>query len=256
MDFHRPSVRAARARQWPGSARNLWLPAFGLAAALTIAGCGSSSDEDSASADDVDLPAELVAADADDDTTDGDGRVDTGDGVSGDEGDAFGGPEGSEVAIEDVETVPAEPIDTDSVELSDDAPAAVIEKVADEIAGADESEAGDELLDAVDPVDGAEQPPSEPDGRSRNGYGELLVLDEEASLACANVEIAIGQLDEGRSDAAGDHVRSGAERAEASGIADIRSWADPLRAAAGVEAGDPAALIGFLTVCTEGGYEL
>ncbi len=251
MDFHRPSFCAARARQWPVPAGRRWLPALGLAAALTVAGCGSSSDEASVPADAVDLPAELVAADGDDDAAD---QAGDGDGASGDATDT-GGP-GWEVVIEDVETVPAEPIDTDTVELSGDAPAAVIDKVADEIAASDGGEAGDELLDAVDPVDGAEQPPSEPDGRSRNGYGELLRLDDEASLACANVEIAIGQLDEGRSALAGDHVRSGAEQAEASGIADIRSWAAPLRAAAAVEAGDPAALIGFLTVCTEGGYEL
>ncbi len=253
MDFHRPSVRAARARHWPGPIGKRWLPALGLVAALTAAGCGSSSDEASAPLDAADLPAELIAADGDD----GEGRTGDGDGAAGDATDTTDAADGgSDVVIEDVETVPAEPIDTDSVELSDDAPAAVIDKVADEIAASDDGGTGGELLDAVDPVDGAEQPPSEPDGRSRNGYGELLVLDDEASLACANVEIAIGELDEGRGDVAGDHVRSGADRAEASGIADIRSWADPLRAAAAVEAGDPAALIGFLTVCTEGGYEL
>lgn len=238
------------------SVANRWLPALGLAAVLTAAGCGSPSDETSAPADAVDLPAELVAADGDDGAAGADDQSEDGGDGSGEATDAVDGSPGWGVAIEDVETVPAEPIDPDSVELSDDAPATVIDKVADEIASADGTGAGDGLLDAVDPVDGAEQPPSEPDGRSRNGSGELLVLDEEASLACANVEIAIGQLDEGRGDVAGDHVRSGADSAEASGIADIRSWADPLRAAAAVEAGDPAALIGFLTVCTEGGYEL
>lgn len=245
MDFHRPSVRAARARHWPRAIGRRWLPALGLAAGLTAAGCGSTTDDVSAPPD-ADLPVELVAADGDSASA-GDGGAE-----AGDDSDIV------VAAVED-ETPPAEAVDPGSVELSDDAPAEVIDRVAEEMASAgDLPEAGDggQLLDAVEPVDRNERPAIEPDGRARNGYGELLVLDDEASLACANVEIAIGHLDEGLAGVAGDHVRFGAERAEASGIADIRSWADPLRAAAELASSDPAALIGFLTVCTEGGYEL
>lgn len=257
MDFHLPSRRAARARTrppWRRSIAGLALAAGFAAVGFTAAGCGATDEEAALEGGDRDagrLPAELVAADDTDidDNTDTDGA---GDGSSGQ--NPSGTIDGFE-PVEDVETVPAEALDSDAVDLTDDAPDAVIDEVADEIAASGDAE---ELLDTVDPVDRADTAPTEPDGRSRNGFGELLELDAEANLACGNIEIAIGRLDDGLRTQAGDHIRAAADRAEDSGIADIRAWSDPLRSAAGGDAdrGDPAVLIGFLTVCAEGGYEL
>lgn len=207
-----------------------------VVASVAVTSCGSAGDD---AADVTDgLPAELAA----DGTDTGDGQTDAG---AVDDLDGFG-------AVEDVEAEPAQTLDTDAVDLTGDEPAEVIEQVADEVAAADD---GQELLDAVEPVDEAGDPPAEPDGRTRNGSGELVELDAEASLACANVEIAIGQLDDGLAVQAGELVRSGAAQADASAIADIQSWAQPLLVAADT-IDDPAPLVGFLTVCTEGGYEL
>lgn len=234
MDFHRPPSCAARKRCASVVRRSLGVV---LVAGLAAAGCSSSADDASETASD--LPTELAADDVEN-GADGEGGAGTEDDLDG-----FG-------AVEDVETVPAEPVDVATVDLTGEAPAEVIEEAADEIAGAED---GDELLDALEPVDDAADAPSEPDGRTRNGSGELVELDAEASLACANIEIAIGQLDGGFSAQAGEHVRSGAAQAEASGIADIRSWAQPLLVAADT-IDDPAPLVGFLSVCTKGGYEL
>jgi hypothetical protein len=231
MDFHRPPSCAARKRRALVVRRSLGVV---LVAGLAAAGCSSSADDASEPASD--LPAELAA----DDVENGDGGTGTEDDLDG-----FG-------AVEDVETVPAVPVDADTVELTSEAPAEVIEDAAEELAGAED---GDELLDTLEPVDDAADAPSESDGRTRNGSGELVELDAEASLACANIEIAIGQLDGGFAAQAGEHVRSGAAQADASGIADIRSWAQPLLVAADT-IDDPAPLVGFLSVCTKGGYEL
>lgn len=233
MDFHRPPSCAARKRLAPIVRRSLGVV---LVAGLAAAGCSSSAEDASETASD--LPTELAADDVEN------GAADGGAGAE-DDLDGFG-------AVEDVETVPAESVDVDTVELTGEDPAEVIEEAADEIADADD---GGELLDTLEPVDDAADAPSEPDGRTRNGSGELVELDAEASLACANIEIAIGQLDGGFSAQAGEHVRSGAAQAEASGIADIRSWAQPLLVAADT-IDDPAPLVGFLSVCTKGGYEL
>ena len=209
------------------------------------------------------LAAGLLAASCSTEETTGtlDGALDGADRASGDLGESgaselsFGDP--GQVGFEPVEVTevdPVEPTGGDDVRLEVDEPELVIERVADElgpIGGADE------LLDTIGPVDGADEDASEPDGRPRNELGELLILDDEASLACAQIDIAIGLLDDGLPGIAIERIVGGADRADASELEDIRAWAEPLRAV--VEGGavtDPAPLVGFLTVCTEGGYEL
>jgi hypothetical protein len=99
------------------------------------------------------------------------------------------------------------------------------------------------------------------DGNRRTGSGELVVLDERASLACANVELALFALDDGAPDRAADQVALAAERAAASNLTAVQDWAPRLVEAAGEGTGldravDALTLVGFLSLCVEGGYEL
>ena len=225
-----------------------------VATAVVIVG-GCTTAEEGATG----LPDELAAEDGESSRDSNDGRGD------GELADGFD-------PIEDVETEPVEPPGAETVDLTAETPDEVIDGLSDDLAddlvglGPDivapdrttPTDDGDgELLDAVGPIDKAESPADEPDGRARNGAGELFQLDDEASLACAQIEIAIGQLDVGLPAVAAERILAGAERAESSGIADIRSWSGPLRAVIdGGSIDDPAPLVGFLSVCTEGGYEL
>lgn len=247
MAIHHPP-RAGRARRSPGSVP-LWGLRVGLALSVGIVAAGCSSSGDDASA----LPDELTAAE------DAEAGTDQPAGTTGEEpstgivvDDGFVA-EGFE-PIEEGDDDPEPPAEAESVELTDDSPAAVIDAVADDVDGLQE---GQELLDAIGPLDRAEPPSGESDGRPRNGVGELLELDAEASLACGQVEIAIGQLDIGLPGVATERILSAADRADASAIEDISTWADPLRDVVdGGPIDDPAPLVGFLSVCTEGGYEL
>ncbi|MGI9596203.1 MAG: hypothetical protein ACR2QK_08585 [Acidimicrobiales bacterium] len=98
------------------------------------------------------------------------------------------------------------------------------------------------------------------DGRTRDSSGELMQLDEPAGLACGNVEIALTAIDEGRDQAARDHVRSAADRSAVSEIDGIEAWAsalaDSIDSTDGSGGIDITTLVGFLSVCIEGGYAL
>lgn len=244
MDHHpsRPGAPLAAARRWlPPSVA-------AIAVATILAGCGSSDR----------LPVDAAPGD--------------GDPVAGIDGDPVAGvddggeanPDGTSTStglgdptdagfepVVDAEIDP-EANDPAGVDLTADDPDEVVARVAAEMA---ETTGGDGLLDTVAAID-AGRPTRTDDGRPRNELGELVSLDEAASLACGLVEIAVGDLDAGEVGDAGEGVRAAAGHAGRSDVADIRDWAGPLDEAAASPLEEPASLIGFLSVCTEGGYEL
>lgn len=255
MDHHPPRAGAPRAGTRRRSIR--WLTTAALV--LVLGGCGSP---DHAPLDDSGAAAS------------GEGSSAAGDGSTGSSGSSGStGSSGSSVPtassgssvpttlgdpadvgfepVVDDEVEPIEAADPAAVDLTEDSPAEVVAEVDDQIAS---SGTTGPLLDAVDPIDAAA--PVEADGRPRNELGELVELDEAASLACAKVEIAIGALDDGEVAAASDGVVAGSGYAGRSAVADIRAWAAPLEEAATGSLGQPATLIGFLSICAEGGYEL
>ncbi len=118
-------------------------------------------------------------------------------------------------------------------------------------------ESESELLGQFEPLDGVPSPGERiglRDGRSRNEAGELRQLDESASLACGDVEVAVTAYDDGNVDKAKNRMTRAAERAAASAVDGMNPWADSLTE--GAKTGDPAVLVAFLSACTEGGYEL
>ncbi len=106
------------------------------------------------------------------------------------------------------------------------------------------------------------------DGNTRNSSGELVILDELASLACANVEIALSNIDAGDIGGAVDHLATASERTAGSELEGIRAWSQALAdsvsgeasngadAALGAASIDATVLIGFLSVCIDGGHVL
>ncbi len=149
-------------------------------------------------------------------------------------------PQVAQVAEVPVEEAPAEP-----------------EEVLPEIeVSAEDIAEGEEILDTIEPIDDAEPVADERDGLERNSTGELVELDEAASLACANIEIALTALDEGDIAAAGDAVAAAATWSEDSTVAPMAAWLDVLRDARDGGNFDLETLVGFLSVCADGGYEL
>ncbi len=157
--------------------------------------------------------------------------------------------------VTDIDDDPADDRSESLPSLTVDDPEAVIAEVTEQL------EAGQidvEALGGLPPVD-QDSAPSNPerDGRSRNEAGELLRLDEAASLACAQIEIALGHLDDGVASGAAERVASASAQAGQSTVAEVNAWAELLRGVVIDGSGDDlATLIGFLSVCTEGGYEL
>jgi hypothetical protein len=238
MDHH-PSCSGA-----PPAATRRWLgrAAFALLVAGLLVGCGSSDD------DPMDATPTTPAAD--------EAETGTDDASSGSAG--FGDP--ADAGFAPVDDVEVDPVANDpaAVDLVDEDPDQVVARVAAEL-DAEQDESGGTgaggLLDAVAAVDtGA--PVGTDDGRTRNELGELVSLDEEASLACGQVEIAIDAVDAGDIGAASERLLVASGHAGRSAIADIRDWAAPLEDSAAASIDEPAWLIGFLTVCAEGGYEL
>jgi len=166
---------------------------------------------------------------------------------------SFGDP--ADVGFEAVEDVEQDPVPLPSAAgESLSGPDEIIPGVTEQLARPAD---GDEILDTVDVVDDGTEVATERDGRSRNSTGELAVLDDAANLACAHVEIALSQLDDGQDSIAIERIWQAADRAGHSDIAAVREWQEPLSAViAGGEVADLAPLIGFITVCAEGGYEL
>ena len=149
--------------------------------------------------------------------------------------------------------VAPEPIEIEDLsELS--APEEVIAEVEAELP---EEVTSDEVLDTIEPIDSDIELTTDRDGRTTNEAGELVGLDEPASLACANIEIALTALDEGDDATAAAQVSSASERAGSSEMASVQAWSGPLAAAITDGAvTEFAPLIGFISVCAEGGYEL
>ena len=149
----------------------------------------------------------------------------------------------------------------------DGKPGEVVAEIREELD--DEPVSGDEALDGLDePLDEEPSNAEIRDARQdredaetavldgpRNESGEFVELDEAASLACADTERALTALDEGDAAAAVADATSAAGRADESGIAAISEWSEALGDWTGAD-GDPAVLLGFLSVCTDGGYEL
>lgn len=217
-----------------------------LAAGVLALGACSTSDEPTA-ADGTEQPGD--ASNDGDATTDGASGTD----LDGTAELSFGDP--AEVGFDGVEEDDPEPVETSAAErevLS--APEEVIEEVAAQIEAAPEVE---EILDAVGEIDGNNDVATDRDGRSRNSSGELAILDEAANLACAHVEIALTHLDDGNDSIAIERIWSAADRAGNSEIAAVREWQEPLSAViAEGTVSDITTLVGFITVCAEGGYEL
>lgn len=114
------------------------------------------------------------------------------------------------------------------------------------------------ILDRVQAVDEGPAPDEavrERDGNRRNEIGELVVLDEMAGLACADVESALTALDEGDGNRAAERITAAARRAGESGVEAINTWSATLAGTAPNEGGTPE-MIGFLSACAQGGYEL
>lgn len=150
------------------------------------------------------------------------------------------------------EAIP-EPVEVD--ELRD--VSAPDEIIADVEAELPEDGSTENVLDAIEPIDRDIDLTTDRQGRTTNEAGELVGLDDQASLACANIEIALTALDEGQDSTATGQVRTASARASESAMASINEWSEPLAASITGEAvADIAPLIGFISVCAEGGYEL
>lgn len=196
-----------------------------------------------------------------DQTTSGDGSVSD----ETTEGDLTGDESGNDGLGEETESedlpfgddgepeVAPEPIEIEDLsELS--APEQVIADVEAELPA---DVTSDDVLDTIGPIDSDIELTTDRDGRTTNEAGELVGLDEPASLACANIEIALTALDEGDAATAAEQVASAAERAGSSEMASVQAWSDPLAGAITDGAvAELAPLIGFISVCAEGGYEL
>ncbi len=225
-----------RAVPWRGAA---------LAAALVVFGAGCTDSEEAL---DGDQPAELAAANGE---------------------DRGEGPDEPEPVPDDLLPAPDLPEPAQAVGQARAALGGLGEANGQDNRGAgnnngngvgqgnDAVASDDELLTQFEPLDGVPSPGERiglRDGRSRNEAGELRQLDESASLACGDVEVAVTAFDEGDVDMAKQRMSRAAERAAASAVAGMAPWADSL--SDGADSADPAVLVAFLSACTEGGYEL
>lgn len=118
---------------------------------------------------------------------------------------------------------------------------------------------GEEILDtvvAIDEVPVASERGDLRDGHRRNEVGSLVVLDGAGALACGQIEVALTRLDDGDRAGAVSLIDLAADNAAAA-AEPFPSWAPRLRDAARESDGvDPTELVGFLTACVDGGYEL
>lgn len=156
------------------------------------------------------------------------------------------------------DTPEPEPLDAGS-------PAAAIEAIETELEESTGVAVGaTPILDTVQPLDDA---PAGAvfgirEGRHINEAGEAIRLDEAAALACANVEIALTALDEGRPLEAADHLRAASVTAADTSVSALRPWSSVLEETAADVVGSDmstdtvSALLAFLSTCTQGGYEL
>ncbi len=117
-----------------------------------------------------------------------------------------------------------------------------------------EAAQGTEVLSTVEAID--EAPTSARtqgrDGRTRNDIGELVTLDNDASLACGNAEVAITAIDEGDTLTAAERQAEAARFAGRSKTEGMAAWGATLN----VDEPDATTLVAFLKSCSGGGYEL
>jgi hypothetical protein len=139
-----------------------------------------------------------------------------------------------------------------SVDVDLPAPDAIVPVVADELEAARDI---GETLDAVEPLhDG---PPDPGEGPASGPADQSAGLDDDAALACANTEIALGHFDEGRGSIAAERLALAAQHARSSGQPSVQAWAAPLDALGPDLADDDlAVVVGFIAACAERGYEL
>lgn len=241
---------------------------------LLLAGC-SGSDDDLASVPNADAGAEDSALQdgsaQDGSSQDGTGEAgsEVGSGESGPDGSGnagdFADPGEDELGFSDSEL----DFGPDNIETGE-LPEVSVPELAEpeDLLPELEAEVGEAVQQAVDSpdvdvLDVADLPDITPtdeeiasfgDGHRRTPTGRLIVLDELASLACANVEIALGAIDEGDTATAKAHISSAGERAGNSEVEGVQSWSEPLNEAAATDPIDATTLVGFLSVCLEGGY--
>jgi len=238
------------------AARRPLLTAFALAALTLLAACSGAKD-----------PAEQLGA-SPVTIAEGDTRLGTenqpSDDHSPNQGDARATSLTLEAAGDDDGTVSnaaeTDPLSDSSRQTTQplDEPNEAIKKV-----NSDLKTGGQESLDAVEPLDN-KPTDGERQGLREGSYinesGEQNVFDQAASLACADIEVALTALDETRNSDAVAHILSAADRAGNSSVATIDQWRPILQDSAGsIEGGAPgdiAPLLAFLSTCTQGGYEL
>ncbi|MGH1491246.1 MAG: hypothetical protein ACRBK7_17925 [Acidimicrobiales bacterium] len=239
--------------------------ALALASVLLLASCGNTGEDISEAMTEDEVPADdgLMAGEeaSDNQSTDADGADGTlgfGDTESGDTepGSAGGDDPGNSRIDPPVTTDELPEVSAPDLAEPDDLLPKLKADVGDAVqAAADSPDVA--ILDAADlstPAPTAEDLANFGDGHSRTPNGKLIVLDELASLACANVEIALGAVDEGDLEAATANISTAAERAEQSELAGIQSWSEALNEADSGETIDATILVGFLSVCLDGGY--
>ena len=251
-----------------GNGRVGWVPrsalvrsavVFGALTALLSAACTSEPDTTVSAAETTitDGGGEIVAG-GDDGSDQSDVEVVTGDGSAPSTPAGDGEPD----SAGESSSVPA---DGGQPDLGQ--PDEVIAEIESALDGQPVS--GAEVLDTIDPLDG--KPTSSEieavrarregaldpaDDGPRNEAGELAQLDEPAALACADVERALTAIDEGSTETAVEEIESAATRAGESSIEGISVWSETLSGSWTADGGDPAVLLGFLSICTKGGYEL
>lgn len=240
------------------------LTAF-IGSTILLAACGG--DPVTVTADAAGAAAQIENPEADgviDDDTDGT-DPDGGDPDTTDpEADAAADPDGTEPSG-DAEPTPEAEAATDT----ETEPEAVAEVVAEvEAAMTEEPEAVDETLDSLEaPLDDEATAVDVSDARDerelgesntapRNESGEPNQLDEAAALACAEVERALTALDENDLAASAASIAAASDWAAQSGSADVADWSTALASASTALDDDISTVVGFLSVCTEGGYEL
>ncbi|MEM7273448.1 MAG: hypothetical protein AAF547_10245 [Actinomycetota bacterium] len=218
------------------------LAALLLVLCLTGAACSASSEPEGLASVPTDDAATAVA----DGSTSADGTA------VDEDGD---GPRPEDYGFEPVEADDVQPEDVSPTDFPDlPSPEEATPVDVDEV---DELAAGEEVLDSVEPVDTDGDVAVDRDGRVRNSSGELIGLDEPASLACANVELALTAIDEGDLEGAAGGVATAADWAGQSEMPSVQDWQSTLAAVA--ESGavtEVGSLVGFLTACAQGGYEL
>lgn len=123
---------------------------------------------------------------------------------------------------------------------------------------ATEGEGTDGPADAPPPIDDDPAPPAHP--LEEVVIDETIVaedagsLDESGSLACAQAEFALDALIADDTAALADHLARATALAAESSVVGLGARAAELTG--GASAATEAAVVDFLTVCTESGYEL